>query len=743
MSIKINQTNSKEIIALDIFDAVRLRPGMYLGQVSLMDDKIPIIKNNKLQISDKSWSPGFMHLIIEILENALDEAKRSKGKMKNITIKVNEDTNEVTVIDEGNGFHKGEKIHSKTKKNVVRTALEDLHAGSNFNEQENNLLGMHGVGSAIVNILSQSFKVETVNDTHYVKYEWEDFKVKSELIRPKKKSNKSGTLISFIPSNEVFPNFKWDLDIVKTYLSFKSFLIKQDPLINNLTLKCISIKDNKESSMDVIQDFFPKDLITINTSFGLIYLWESYENSGSVSFVNGSQCTGIHQKIVNDWCNEYFGYNLAHHFYETLISLNVPSTLMKFADQNKTKYAITRQEIEEELEKQFKSKLINQLKKSEISKIISKNIEDRLHNENISKIRKAQKGSRFKVSDKFSPASKHKDYIFFTEGNSASGSLLQARNSENDSVYSLRGKVKNTQKLSDLTNNKEIMELMSILNIEPGNLKLPEYKKIIIATDEDCYDKDTLVITKEGNKKIKDISYNDLILTHKKEFKPVERIIKTYKNEYVEIIINGEKLICSSNSFLVIKNENDKIKLILTKDLKLTDKFLNLNRDLDEYEFIKPSSINIFKNKRKVMYDITVKDHHTFFVYLNPLTALILSNCDGMHISSLLINFFYKWFPQIIENKRLYRLTTPLVVCDYEKTRKYFYTIKEYDDFIKDHKVTSVNYLKGLGSLSIEDWQYVMNNKILFQITKDSLTDKFLTMAFGDDSNKRKLWLEN
>jgi len=743
MSIKINQSHSKEIIALNTYEAVRVRPTVYIGQVNLMDEKIPIIKNSALQIVDKSWSPGFMHLIIEILENALDEAKRCKGKMKNIIVKINEDTNEITIIDEGNGFHNGEKIHSKTKKNVVRTALEELHAGSNFSDTDMNVIGTNGLGSAIVNILSESFKVETINDTHYVKYEWLDFKVKNELIRPKKKSEKSGTLISFIPSKEVFPNFKWDLEIVKTYLSFKSFLIKQDPLINTLTLKCISIKNNEESPLDVIQNFFPKDIITVNTSLGIIYLWQSYENSGSVSFVNGSQCSGIHQKIVNDWCNDYFGYNLAHHFYETLISLNVPSTLMKFADQNKTKYAIIRQEIEEELEKNFKNKLINQLKKSEISKIISKNIEDRLHNENISKIRKAQKSNKVRLSDKFNPSSKYKDLIFFTEGNSASGSLLQSRNSEYDSVYSLRGKIKNTQKLSDLTNNKEILELMSILNIEPGNPKLPEYKKIIIATDEDCYDKDTPVITESGIKKIKDITYDDKILSHKKEFKPIEKIIKTYKNDYIEIIINGEKLICSLDNFLVVKNEENKIKLILAKHLKLTDKFLNLNQKTDEYELINPSSINIFKNKRRVMYDITVKDDHTFIVCLNNYTKIMTKNCDGMHISSLLINFFYKWFPQIIENKRLYRLTTPLVVCDYEKKRKYFYTIKEYDDFIKDHKVTNINYLKGLGSLSVEDWQYVMNNKILFQITKDSLSDKFLDIAFGENSAKRKSWLSS
>jgi len=89
----VRQTNSKEIIALNTFEAVRLRPTMYIGQVVPMEDKLPIIVDGKLKMVDKTWSPGFMHLIVEVLENALDEAKRMKGKMKNVYVSVNLDTN--------------------------------------------------------------------------------------------------------------------------------------------------------------------------------------------------------------------------------------------------------------------------------------------------------------------------------------------------------------------------------------------------------------------------------------------------------------------------------------------------------------------------------------------------------------------------------------------------------------------------------------------------------------------------
>jgi DNA gyrase/topoisomerase IV subunit B len=157
------QTHSKEIIALNTFEAVRLRPTMYIGQIQPMEDKLPIIIDGKLQMVEKAWSPGFMHLIVEVLENAIDEAKRMKGKMKNIYVTVNLDSNEITITDEGGGFHKANSKHPKTKKNVVRTALEELHAGSNFVDTSTNILGTHGVGAAVTNILSEKFEVTTVN----------------------------------------------------------------------------------------------------------------------------------------------------------------------------------------------------------------------------------------------------------------------------------------------------------------------------------------------------------------------------------------------------------------------------------------------------------------------------------------------------------------------------------------------------------------------------------------------------
>jgi len=571
----IKQTHQKEIVALDTFEAVRLRPTMYLGQVSLIDDKIPIIRDGKLVQADKNWSPGFMHLIVEILENAIDEAKRMKGKMKNIRVEVDLDTNMISVRDEGDGFHKANTKHHKTKKNVVRTAFEELHAGSNFVDSSVNILGTHGVGAAICNILSEHFEVNTTNKTHYVHYVWKDYKVTEEE-HDSRSGRKLGTEVKFIPSKEVFKDFKWDKEIIQTYLSFKQYLVDQDKSIKGLNISGEFVKNGVKEPIKV-SNFLPEDSVIIdNKEWGAIILWPSYENSCSISFINGSQCTGLHQKIVQDWVNEYFKYNLAHHFYETLIAFNVPSTLMRFADQNKTKYAVSRFEIEGIMENAFKGKLLRGLKESGISSIIEKLIDERMYSENIKTIKKASRSSKRKISDKYSPASRSKDNIYITEGLSAAGSVRQARDSETEAVYALKGKIKNTKRLSDLTNNKEILEIMSILGLDPSEKKPPLYKNIIIATDEDCIDENTLIVTEHGNKPIKDITYEDRVLTHDGSFQQVENIVQTVKDELIEFEIQGEIFRCSINHKMLIVR-NGKIIEEFAKNIKPTDFFLIYN----------------------------------------------------------------------------------------------------------------------------------------------------------------------
>jgi DNA gyrase/topoisomerase IV subunit B len=284
-----------------------------------------------------------------------------------------------------------------------------------------------------------------------------------------------------------------------------------------------------------------------------------------------------------------------------MIVLNLPPKYVKFGDQNKTRFVTTREEIENLLMNKFGSKLQNFFK-TELFERILKKVEERKNEGYVKKLRAEKRKVNLKHSHKYFPAQKAlAENLFIVEGLSAMGSILQKRNPKEDGVYALKGKIKNCKNIGDLSDNKEILELMQILGLDPTsrNIEAVGYKKIVIATDPDP---------------------------------------------------------------------------------------------------------------------------------------------DGSHITSLLINLFYRWFPAVIRSKRLSFLKIPLVSVGDSKKRKYYWDL---DDFKKAKPSGNTRYLKGLGSLSLEDWEWVMTNKSLISIEESEDSKEKLEMAFGDSSELRKRWLSD
>jgi DNA gyrase/topoisomerase IV subunit B len=282
--------------------------------------------------------------------------------------------------------------------------------------------------------------------------------------------------------------------------------------------------------------------------------------------------------------------------------LNLPPKLVKFGDQNKTRFVTPREEVSPTMKGQILSKL-EKFFKTDLYKKILKKVEDRRTEGEVKKLKAEKKKVNLKNSHKyFPPTSRSADSLFIVEGLSAMGSILQKRNPVKEGVYALKGKIKNARSLSDLADNKEILELMQILNLDPHapNSNCP-YQKIVIATDADP---------------------------------------------------------------------------------------------------------------------------------------------DGAHITALLISLFYNWFPWIIERKMLHFLETPLVSTG-EKSKTYFYSIQDFKDASAKKRMSSVRYLKGLGSLSLDDWEFVMKNKRITNIIKDKKSGQMLEMAFGKESGPRKIWLSS
>ncbi len=542
---------NKEIVALSDFEHCIARPTMYIGSVEKSEERLVLVRENRVIHDIKEISVGFYKLMIEVLDNAFDEAKRMKGEMKRIEIHFDSKNNSVEVVDTGGGFINASKINSKTGISNVASAMSMLRAGSNFknNSTQENLIGTNGVGASIVNMLSDNFSITTVNSEESYTQNWDKFKSSKPTVTKTAKGQDTGTKVFFKPRKDVFGKCSWDREYVHSMMIFRQFLMKTDPAISNLEFICTF--DGERLDLDI--NFLPENYFVVNTKHGSVFVWESFPRSCSTSFVNGAICGGIHQRIIGEWIDNAFGTQSAGKFYETFIVLNLPPNLVRFGDQNKTRFVTSRGQVSPLLEKFFQQQIKKNLKNSSIYESILKKVEESEREGDVRNLRSTKRAQKHKISDKYFPPSAKTNNLFIVEGGSAMGSILQKRDPKNDAVYALKGKIRNARRLSDLTSNSEIVDLMNILNLDPENDRTCKYEKVIISTDADP---------------------------------------------------------------------------------------------------------------------------------------------DGLgHIASLVINLFYKWFPNVVRQGKLYILQTPLLSVDESRKTKYFYSMKEFENYTRTKKPSNVRYL--------------------------------------------------
>jgi DNA gyrase/topoisomerase IV subunit B len=585
----------KRIQVLSDFEHILKRPTIYVGSVKITEESVPQVERDKICLVPRHISVGMYKLFDEVFSNCVDEAKRMKKPMKSIHISVDPSTNKITISDTGEGFVDGSKINEKSGVSNIETAVSMLRAGSNFENEglSDTLIGTNGMGVSLVNALSSSFSIVSTNSKEVYAQEWHHFKTTKPKIQ-KRSGQNLGTSVTFIPLHDIFEHCKWNKDILESLLILKKRVLESEAHTKNINLEFIWGSQKQQITTTSLQQ------LSYKTSIGEILFWEKEGESGSVSFVNSAMCSGIHQKIIMDQIAEVLDDSLSHHFYDFCFILNLPPALVKFGDQNKTRFVTKREEVEKIILEEFEGPL-RKFYTTQLFKSIKDKVERRKRDAALKKIRKEKKNVNVKFSHKyFPPTSRIAENLFIVEGLSAMGSILQKRNPSRDGVYALKGKIKNARHLSDLSDNREILELMQILNLDPENSQGEcPYEKIVIATDQDP---------------------------------------------------------------------------------------------------------------------------------------------DGSHITSLLISLFYNWFPWIIDRNMLNFLETPLVTSG-DKTKEYFYSLAEFKTSASRKKLSNVRYLKGLGSLSLDDWDYVMNNKRVVTITKDKKSGQMLEMAFGNSSELRKIWL--
>lgn len=342
-----------------------------------------------------------------------------------------------------------------------------------------------------------------------------------------------------------------------------------------------------------------------------------------------------------------------------------------------------------------------------------------------------------------------------TSHNSAVSAFRKYRDSQKMGAFALRGKFVNVTNMSNmkLIKNKEAVNLMAAIGLEIGkkiNKNKLRYDKIYLYVDADCLESNTKVYTKNGFVKICDLTYDDLILTHSGEYRKVNRIVKKDISKFYEVSINGETIVCTDKHKHIIYRDGE-VKEIRTKDIKKEDKFLIKKGDifneeikLDDYSLHKLESI---KQEEGIgeFYDIEVDKDHSFYIK-NGEELLLTHNCDGNSIASLLLNFFYKYWPEMFDMGMVYKVETPIVVAEPrkktkgKKTKKFFYNQKDYTNWLKKAKTKNydIKYKKGLAALVGDEYDAIINDPMLTKITNDGKSSDSLYTWFGKESSLRK-----
>ena len=495
--------NADQIQILEGLEAVRKRPGMYIGSTS---------------------SRGLHHLVYEIVDNAVDEALA--GYCDTIDVQINAD-NSITVIDDGRGIPVD--IQKKAGLPAVEVVFTILHAGGKFGGGGYKVSGgLHGVGASVVNALSEWLEVEVYHGGKIYKQRYERGKTMYPLkIVGDCPADKHGTKVSFLPDKEIFEETVYDYDTLKIRLRETAFLTKN--------LKII-LRDDREDKKEKVFHYEGgiKEFVSyLNRSnvplYGTVIYCEGKKDNVLVevamqhndsyteniySFVNnintpegGTHLTGFRNALTKTF-NDYGRKN-------KLLKDSEPALTGEDIREGLT--AIISVKIEEpQFEGQTKQKLGNSEARGAVDSVVSEQLTYFLEqNPSVAKTiieksvlaqraraaaRKARDLTRRKtVLDGLSLpgkladcSSKHPEEceIYIVEGDSAGGSAKDARNKSTQAILPLRGKILNVEKarLDRIYGNAEIKSMITAFGTgihEDFDISKLRYHKIIIMTDAD------------------------------------------------------------------------------------------------------------------------------------------------------------------------------------------------------------------------------------------------------------------
>ena len=494
---------AEQIQVLEGLEAVRKRPGMYIGSTSLR---------------------GLHHLVYEVVDNSIDEALA--GYCTHIEVTIEED-NSITVVDNGRGIPVA--MH-KVGKPAVEVVLTVLHAGGKFGGEGYPISGgLHGVGISVVNALSVWTKVFVKRDGYLWNISFTRGRTEQLLkkIRPLEKNEETGTKVSFKPDHEIFPDTVYDFDTLKTRLRELAFLNKG--LHITLTDKRGQGKSEVycyEGGLTSFVEFLNENKQPVNPT---VIALEGEKNQVLVDIAmqyNDGYSENI-LTFVNDIFTEEGGTHLSGFrsgLTRTINDYGRSSGILKDNEDNLSGddvreglTAVVSVKVREpQFEGQTKTKLGNSEVKGIVDNIVSDGLKEYLEehpseakaiiNKTISASRARQAARRAReltrrknaleisslpgkladCSDKNSALTE----IYLVEGDSAGGSAKQGRDRKFQAILPLRGKIINVEKarLDKILANDEIRSMITAFGTGIGeefDINKRRYDKIIIMTDAD------------------------------------------------------------------------------------------------------------------------------------------------------------------------------------------------------------------------------------------------------------------
>ena len=498
-----SEYNAEQIQILEGLEAVRKRPGMYIGSTSVR---------------------GLHHLVYEIVDNSVDEALA--GFCDQIEVQINED-NSITVVDDGRGIPVD--IQKKAGLPAVEVVFTVLHAGAKFGGGGYKVSGgLHGVGASVVNALSEWLEVEIYKDGRVYKQRYEKGKTMYPLrVEGSCPPEKHGTKVTFLPDKGIFEETIYDYDTLKVRLRETAFLTRA------LKITLTDDRENKKSKTFHYEGGIKEFVTYLNKSSQILYdpviYCEGLRDKVSVEVAmqhNDSYTENIYT-FVNNINTPEGGTHLAGFKSALTKTFNDYAKKNKLLKENEPPLsgediregitAIISVKIEEpQFEGQTKQKLGNSEARTAVDAVVSEQLTYFLEqNPSVAKIiceksilakrardaaRKAREMTRRKSAlDGMALPGKLADCsdknpenceIYIVEGDSAGGSAKEARNKSNQAILPLRGKILNVEKarLDRIFGNAEIRAMITAFGTgihEDFDISKLRYNKIIIMTDAD------------------------------------------------------------------------------------------------------------------------------------------------------------------------------------------------------------------------------------------------------------------